>query len=138
MTLVEMLAVVVIVTLIATTVSVSLAAADSSAQFLKALSTVRGTNYRARIHARTAGEVVVMTVNAGRLRCSMAGEVIMDHQLPPDLNVEMVTDAGGNGITIDRQGRSDDYQVIIGSGNRQRQWQVCGLTGLVVETETNR
>ena len=138
MTLIEALTVIAIVTLIAATVSAGLAAADSSAQILKTFSAIRDTDYRARIHARTSGEAVVISVSDRQLQCSMGRAVIMDYTLPADLDVEIVTEACGNGVTIDRQGRSDDYQIVIGSGTHQRRWQVCGLSGFTYEKEPNR
>lgn len=136
LTLIELLAVIVILSLVAGTAIVSLAAAGDSARLHSAVAQWRDLDSRARMLGRSVGPTA-MTVDKERnevsLRAISSNELLAMLALPQDVTGEIGGSSPVDAIEFDRFGRSADYYVELRSSDRAVQWQVCGLTGYVVE-----
>lgn len=132
LTLIEVLAVIVIASFLTATVTVGLASADRGAQMIKAMATIQDMDLRGRLQARTSGGWVKMNFDRDQDRLALtmpdgAPIAVSD----PVLDVRMVLEPAT--IIFDRQGRSDDYQVVIQTDAAARKLNVCGMTGLAQE-----
>ena len=135
-TLIELLAVIVIITLTAGTVSVGLVSANTSAQLQTAVSQWRDLDARARTLSRTLGPII-MRLEARRslVQLSLLGsdERLAEITLPKNVSARLATDRPTATIIFDRLGRSPDYDVRLTLENRVIAWHVCGLTGYIME-----
>ena len=138
LTLIEVLAVIVIVSLVAGVATMGLASTTDSARLRAAAAQWRDLDGRARLFGRTLGPVV-MSLNADRnevrLHVSESGELLTKVVLPTDVTGRIVTPSSTHGIAFDRLGHSLDYELELNGGNRIVGWQVYGLTGLVKEQQ---
>lgn len=140
-TLVEMLAVVVLLGLIASVAIVSLVRADDAAAIQSARRGIANLDAQARLGAQTQGSAIVIhTLDDGaRLvansSSSSEGGWSASFNLPRKTAIQFFEGQGTEnrsleGLYIDRAGRSADVtiEIISGSGQAQR-WFLCGLTG---------
>ncbi len=136
-TLLELLAVIVIMSLVAGLATTGLAAAGDQARLRAAAADWRTLDAHARLLGRS-GEPVVMVVDedAGEIRLDAvkSGGRLAGLALPPGVEVEVTGEPGDGPLTFDRTGRSRDYAVTLGLGGRQLGWEIYGLTGYVVES----
>ena len=136
LTLIELLAVIVILSLVAGTAIVSLAAAGDSARLHSTVAAWRDLDSRARMLGRSVGPTA-MTVDQERnevtLRAMQTKELLAMLALPQGVTGEIGGRPPVDAIEFDRFGRSDDYHVELRTSDRAVEWQVCGLTGYVVE-----
>ncbi len=136
LTLVEVLAVVLILSLAAGLATFSLAASSEAARLHAAISQWRDLDARARLHGRIR-EAVTMSLNdegtAVRLHAIGSPEPLALVELPAGFTGQVRADPDGDSVTFDRRGRSADYQVELIVGNRTMRWQVLGISGLVEE-----
>ncbi len=137
LTLIELLAVIVIMSLVAGLATTGLAAASDQARLRAAAADWRTLDAHARLLARS-GEPVVMIVDEdareGRLQAVKSGERLASLVLPPGVDVDVSGEPDEGPVTFERSGRSRDYAVALLVDGRQVGWQVYGLTGYVVET----
>ncbi len=135
-TLVELLAVIVIVTLTTGIVTVGLASANNSAQLHGAVAQWRTLDARARTLSRALGSVTMgyeeepQWLQLSRVE---SDELLANIQLPKKVYADLVTGHPTNTIVFDRLGRSLDYDVTLALENRVVAWHVCGLTGYITE-----
>jgi prepilin-type N-terminal cleavage/methylation domain-containing protein len=136
-TLFEMLAVIVIMSLVAAALTVSLAAADDQAASLNAMSQCRDLDARARQAALTQGEPAVIRLvdEQGALILEVGAARLAHAEMPPGVKVHLQRDRAVGEIVFDRAGRSPDYRVTLQQDDRLRVrgWRVCGLTGFIIE-----
>ena len=131
-TLLEVLAVVILFSLVASVLTVHLAAASESATFRAAASRLRDMDARARLFARTSGPLVLSLQDQGRsllLSQVDTGASLLRVDLGEGAAVEIETDPPRRWILFDRSGRSVDYELALASGEREARWQVAGTTG---------
>lgn len=136
LTLVEMLAVIVIVSLVAGVAAVGLAASSETAQLQAIGAEWRDLDGRARLFARSLGPVVMTMHGEGtvvRLDVRETGELLSEIALPAVVSGRIDTDMSDDSIVFDRLGRSVDYEVTLQGAERVIRWRVCGLTGLIVK-----
>ena len=135
-TLIEVLAVIVILSIVAGVATVGLASATDSARLAGAISQWRDLDARARLFSRTTGPVV-MNLNRDhtmvRLFVVESGELLSQVVLPPEVTGHFRTDQPTDAIVIDRTGGSPDYEVQVKTVDSIVRWYVYGLTGLVKE-----
>ncbi len=136
-TLIELLAVIVIVSLVAGIATVGLASASQSAQLHAAAADWRDLDGRARLFGRSLGPVV-MSLNLERtavmLNVTDSKELLSEVTLPEGTSGQLQTRTPNKTISFDRLGRSVDYEVQLQVGERVIRWRVYGLTGLIGET----
>ena len=135
-TLIELLAVIVIITLTAGTVSVGLVSANTSAQLQTAVSQWRDLDARARTLSRALGPVTMRyQVQRTLVQLSIleSGELLAEITLPRNVSARVVTEGPTDTVIFDRLGRSLDYNVTLTLDNSIIAWHVCGLTGYITE-----
>ncbi len=133
-TLLELLAVVVLLTLTFSIAGVRLAATSTRAKLHTAASRLRDLDAHTRLLARS-GEPASLQLDAGQRRVSvhaiLSTELLATVALPAEVSVEVRTSSGEEAITFDRLGRSKDYRVAMQAGETVLRWQVYGLTGYI-------
>ncbi len=138
LTLIEVLAVIVIVSLVAGVATMGLASSTHSARVRAAAAQWRDLDARARLFGRTLGPVV-MTLNADRtdVRIHVRGsdELLTEVALPVGVTGRILAEPEPDAIVFDRLGHSVDYDVQLSAGDRIVAWHVYGLTGLIKEGE---
>ena len=131
-TLIEVLAVIVILSIVAGVATVGLVSATDSARLAGAISQWRDLDARARLFSRTTGPVV-MDLNRDhtivRLVVVESGERLSRIELPPDVTGHFRTDRPTDAIVFDRTGGSVDYEVQMHTDDGVVRWHVYGLTG---------
>lgn len=130
LTLIELLAVIVVASLVAGVATVGLAASGESARLHGAAAQWRDLDARARLLGRSLGPVRI-SVDRGvvRLHVIETNELISSVALPGGISLDT------SPIEFDRLGRSIDYRVDLHGANRAIRWRICGLTGYVIEAE---
>ena len=128
-TLIEVLAVVAILGLVAVAVSPSLARALVTDPVARAARLVRDADRAARQQAAGGGAVLV--IRDGRLLTTVANEVISTLTLPNTVSVAWSTDSGApvESLSLDRGGRSIDVFIDIRSPTLTKRFHILGLTG---------
>ena len=128
-TLIEVLAVVAILGLVAVAVSPSLARAVVTDPVARAARLVRDADRAARQQAAGCG--AVMSMRDGRLLTTVANEVISTLTLPNTVSVAWSTDSGTpvESLSLDRGGRSIDVFIDIRSPTLTKRFRILGLTG---------
>ena len=132
-TLIEMLAVIVIASMIVAVGGVSVNAAHEHSAFACTLAGLEQLDALARLHARSDGEVAAITLNRERRQVQLvvvsSGEQLAQIDVP--LTIELVLEAprGSNRIVFDSRGLSDDYAVVVRSDASCKRVSVAGLTG---------
>jgi prepilin-type N-terminal cleavage/methylation domain-containing protein len=140
-TLIEMLAVIVIIAMVATAVTVSLAAADDQAAFLNGAAQCRDLDAKARQCAQTQGSAALIRVgdDHNTIALEVGQERLAVAKMPSSMSVHLERDRPVTMISFDRAGRSPDYKITICRDDRSRSrgWKVCGLTGFLIEEPTS-
>ena len=138
LTLIEVLAVIVIVSLVAGVATMGLASTTHDARLRAAAAHWRDLDAKARLFGRTLGPVV-MTLNADRtaVRVHVNGsdELLTKVVLPVGVTGRITAEPGTDAILFDRLGHTVDYEVRLAEADRTVAWQVHGLTGLIQEPE---
>ncbi len=135
-TLIELLAVIAIASLAAAVATVGLASSSDQAHMQAAAARWRDLDAKARAFARCVGPVVMDLDAEGavvRVRSAKDRELLSELALPAGTAGRIVVE-GSERALFDRQGRSADYQVEFGARDNAVRWQVCGLTGWIMET----
>ena len=135
-TLIELLAVIVIITLTAGTVTVGLVSANTSAQLQAAVSQWRDLDARARTLSRALGPITMrLEAHHGLVQLSLldSDERLAKITLPWNVSARLAIDRPTDTIVFDRLGRSPDYDVRLTLEDRVIAWHVCGLTGYIME-----
>ena len=135
-TLIELLAVIVIVTLTTGIVTVGLVSANTGAQLQATVSQWRDLDARARTLGRALGPVTMRyQVQRPLVQLSLldSGERLAEITLPRKVSARLATDRPTDTIVFDRLGRTLDYDVTLTLENRITAWHVCGLTGYITE-----
>ena len=137
-TLIEVLAVIVIVSMVAGLATFGLAAASDSARLRAAAAQWRDLDARARLFSRSLGPVVMSfedPSNAVTLYSVESNERLTAVVLPDGVWGRLRVDPPTESIVFDRLGRSVDYDVEVRTAQRLIQWRVFGLTGLITESK---
>lgn len=139
-TLIETLAVIVVLSLIAGTAIVQLSAVNDGMLIESIASQIRDLDAKARLLSRT-GEACQLSFNADShsliLHGSSSAEAIASVHWPQHLRVEMQTDTDvATVIEFDRFGRSIDYTILLATDASVRTWRVAGLAGYFTAQET--
>ena len=137
-TLIELLAVIVIVSLVAGVATMGLAATSDAARLHAAAAQWRDLDAKARLFSRSLGPVEISLGDDGeeiQLHRLQSEELLSKLSLPPGMTGRIHAPGAPPSIVVDRLGRSIDYEVELRSQERVVAWQVCGLTGLITEAE---
>lgn len=137
LTLIETLAVVVLLGITAATTLTHLSGATDSARLREAGAIVRDADARARLLAQSEGPLF-LELDADRGAVSVrdpGGRVLLARELPARVRVEAVDENSQpiEQIVIDARGRSGDYTIVATLGDRRDAWRVAGLTGWIEE-----
>ena len=134
-TLVEMLAVIALVSLAFGLLATGFSASTDRARLDASASQILDLDRRARILAQRSARVALRfdASIARSVVLEVGGEGVGRVSLQADASVEARTDDDTlDVVRFDRLGRSVDYSVLIGSAGGQRRFDVSGLTGWVV------
>ena len=137
-TLIEVLAVVTVLSLVAAVSVSSLGNASESMQFQRVGARLRDLDVRGRLYARRHEAVRLVVTEDGSgvaVRPLDSDDTILEFEWPPSLSVTLATTPPDEDLVIDRRGCSPDYQVSMTDGARTRAWTVLGMTGSIVEME---
>jgi type II secretory pathway pseudopilin PulG len=138
MTLIETLAVIVIISLVAGATIVNLSAASARAELRCTMATIRDMDARARLMGRS-GNSVVLTPTEQRdgllLVTERENELLSTVPMPSGVRVRLQIDGGEAAVQFDAVGRSVDYELLLEQQDSVRILRVCGLTGLIREAE---
>ena len=136
-TLIELLAVIVIISLIAGITMANLAATDDDATLRAAVAAVRDLDQRARIFSQTGEHVTLApsrTRDALLLKTSRDSETVAAAQMPRGITVHLdLPRTRRETVRFDSFGRSGDYRVVLRRGMDTLVWRVHGLTGVLAE-----
>ncbi len=148
LTLIELLAVVVIISLVASVGLVSLAAGGESDRLRASASAWRDLDAHARLLAQSQG-ALIMELNEDRTSVMLRAVTNGDQDprsektihFPDGVTGELVESNSGDawgGIWFDRLGRSSSYEAILNGPADPITWRVNGLTGLIVTKTSDR
>lgn len=128
-TLIEVLAVVALLGLVAVLVAPSLTRAVMTDPVARGARLARDADRAARQHA--VGQGAVLSLRDGRLVTTVAKEPIASTPMPDGTTVRWraVDDTPLEAVAFDRGGRSVDLLVEISSPTQQRRYRILGLTG---------
>jgi len=133
-TLIEVLAVIVLLALVAGALTVRLGAVSEASAFRATRASLRDLDARARLFARSTGAVVMRVEDEGRrvvLRRGSGAELAAV-ECPQGVTVAFVTQppaAPATAVTFDRLDRAPDYGLELARAGRSDRWWVCGETG---------
>ncbi len=136
-TLIELLAVIAIASLVAAATTVGLASSSDQARMQAAAAQWRNLDAKARAFARCTGPVIMELDAEGavvRVRSVQDRELLSELALPAGSAGKMDVNGSPGTVLFDRMGRSADYELELGARDKTMRWQVCGLTGWIMET----
>lgn len=138
MTLIETLTVIALLTIVASTMLIHTASVQDDAKARAAAESVRNLDRQARLWSRVCGRVAVKIDDANGprivLRSLADGQVLLERDLPPGLNLEFRTGQPTASIVFDATGRSPDYSIRVVGGERIIELHVSGSTGLITSS----
>ncbi|HKX45642.1 MAG TPA: prepilin-type N-terminal cleavage/methylation domain-containing protein [Planctomycetota bacterium] len=131
-TLVELLLVVALLGIVASTVAVGVTSGDAGARLADARAAVREIDAVARVAAPRDGQLV-LSVEEGRfvLRSMPGAEILAERTLPGGMQVALATDDGGQSVVYDAQGQSPNFSARISGERSEVTLKIHGLTGWV-------
>ena len=135
-TLIELLAVIVIVSLVAGLATVGLASTSKNARLHATAAEWRDLDTRARLFGRSLGPVMMSLDNDRHqiaLRVIESNELLSTLDLPGRVTARLHTQPPTESIVFDRLGRSVDYESELHTAQRTIRWRICGLSGLITE-----
>ncbi len=138
-TVLELLAVVSLLSLAMALGATRLGVATDQAHLSRALADLLEMDARARLLGRSGGAVCLsLGSDPARLVlvCARAGDILQATALPRDVLVRLTDPLSREAldkIRFDRAGRSCDYWVEVRLGDAQERRTVAGLTGLVAK-----
>ena len=136
-TLLEMLAVVALLGLIATTVSMRLVATDQRTRERTALAMILDLDARARLLAQRGQMVELRLDEDHRVVVTLAsGECVFARALPIGVEARLLVGSEpGHVVPFDLRGRSPDYRVRVGNAEGGAEVSISGLTGASAREE---
>ena len=137
-TLIEMLAVIALISLAAAALIPNLVAAGRSADMLRVIARVREIDSRARTYARTSGHVILVWIDSENRSILMVesdtGMTLGEVEIEPNISLSIEVDGHGAKIVFDRLGHSADYRVELRGNGSAARLSVAGLTGFFQST----
>ncbi|MEW6747692.1 MAG: type II secretion system protein [Planctomycetota bacterium] len=142
-TLLEMLAVIALLSLVAGFLAPGLVAGHEAASFAATCHLVQELDARARFFARTGGPVLLGVRDEGHLLVlvrAKSGEILSQRRLPKELSVRLTPEGEKQ---YDRAGCCADYVVHVRGQGREASFEearlkVAGETGWVQERKDRR
>ena len=134
LTLIELLAVIVIASLVLGVAGWSVSATSDRTVLARTIAGLQDIDARARLHARSSGEPVVMHINgdARVLRLTtVGGEKLSDVSVPSSIEMVIEKDSTEPSIAFDARGRSCDYVAVLRTQHEVVRLRVHGLSGEV-------
>lgn len=141
LTLIELLAVVVILAMVAGVAVVNAGSMNASAELRAIARQWQELDARARLHARSDGPVqmhIDSDNRAIRLVSAATNEQLafIDLPLGTTVRIQIAAAEPASHVTIDRTGRSGDYTASVERNGGKITWTIYGLTGWVKQLET--
>jgi len=145
MTLIETLAMIVILSMVTGALGLRIVGSNRSAQAREAMARWRDLDAQARIAAQIEGAVRLELDTDGRgavLKAIHGGDVLSSLRWPEGFQGSLATSEDENlsSIAFDSRGRGDDYFMILRDLEHPRDSsvltvRVCGLTGWIVQED---
>ena len=137
LTLVELMAVMLLIGTAAGVTLTNLGAITEAAQLRQTLGAVRDLDARARLHARTGTPIIMLTTQDGDgilIYDTSAGEAVGQLAVPATWRIHL-TDPEGipTAVYVDAAGRSGDYRVLLSRDRVVESLTCCGLTGVFID-----
>lgn len=136
-TLIELLAVLIIASIVVVMGSVSIAATSRQARLVATLASLEQMDARGRMHARCSGCIVLLAVDAPKraVRLTAIGDIaplwLAQLEIPSDISLTIETQGGDGRVRFDRLGATADYAVTVQDAQRACTLRFSGLTGEV-------
>ncbi len=135
LTLIELLAVITLITMVAGVALAGLSSGSEEARLRAATADVVALDAHARRSAERHGAVALERVDPDRLRLTNASGQVANLSLRHGVEVQiLVNEAPVNAIGVDALGRSDDYEIRVTLNGLERRIVVAGLTGWTEES----
>jgi len=137
-TLIEVLAVVVLLGLTAVTLAPSLGPTRELFEARAIREQLRDLDARARLLARTSGPVALAVTHGGHrvlLLETPSGRTVEQVDLGRDRELRLYAPESVSSIPFTSAGCSPDYQVVLREGREKDAWKVSGESGWVIERE---
>lgn len=138
-TLLEVLAVVALLSMVTAALTVHLASVSESARFRAAEARLLDLDARARLLARSATTVLLAVADGGRaltLSEVRTGAPLARVDLDEGASVTLEVEPNQSWVLIDRLGRSVDYELELQSGEQKSRWSIAGGSGWTETVET--
>ncbi len=130
LTLIELLAVITLITMVAGVALAGLSSGSEEARLRAATADVIALDAHARRSAERHGAVTLERVDPDRLRLMNATGQIANLSLRHGIEVQLlVNDSPASAIAVDALGRTDDYEIRVTLHDLERRISVAGLTG---------
>jgi len=141
LTLIELLAIIVILAMVSSVLAIGLGSASSVASIQSFASQWAGMDGRARLMSRTQdldADPIIMVASEGRvalLRHRVDGhdEAVVDEIHSPRGVALRIEGIEHQWIDFDRRGCTPDYKLVLKLHDVKRVWRVHGLTGWIEE-----
>jgi prepilin-type N-terminal cleavage/methylation domain-containing protein len=132
-TLMEVLAVVLLLTLAMGATAAGIAASSDATKLRAATAAALDLDRRARLHSRT-GARVILAAEPGHIgiRQWATGEQLADVPLPTGIAARLTDPTGEHplaSIVFDCTGATPDYRLVLSLDNQTRSLLIAGLTG---------
>lgn len=136
-TLLEMLAVVAILGVVAATLAPSLAGTSKRGTGYAARAALLELDAQARIHSRRQGPVELVAGESNvTLKDLRTGREVKTLELEPGVHVNIEIEADSPRLVFDSRGCSPDYRIHLKFGGLDEEsWRVLGLTGWAVKED---
>ncbi len=138
-TLIEMLAVVVIASLVIALGGLNISATSERTAFTRMVAALQQMDARARLHARSSGGIMVIRVEMeSRLvrLVTRQRELLAELVIPSMIEMTVETADAKPRIVFDARGVSDDYALTLRADGHTVRLNVHGLTGEIATMES--
>ncbi len=136
LTLIELLAVITLITMVAGIALAGLSSGSDNARLRAMAAELGGFDAHARRVAERHGAVAIERVDSRRFRLvgcdGTVASLLLRHGAEATL---MVDNAPATRITVDAIGRSPDYDLLIQLNDLEQRITIAGLTGWIEETD---
>ena len=133
-TLIEVLAVVLLLSMVAGMLTVHVGRVSDSARFRAAGARLVDFDARARLFARSEGPVLLAVGDGGQeltLSQAQTGEPLLRVDLHEGTSVALKVEPRQSWVLIDRLGRNVDYELELTRGERMSRWRIAGASGWI-------
>ncbi len=137
-TLIELMAVIIILSLTAALGAVRLSSVSNQTALKSAIARWRDLDAKARLHARAGTPItIVLTKNESEMTIqnTQTHEILATATWPDFLSFSLQTDSSENSIPLSRTGTSPDYALLFSTNDQTQRFHCFGLTGFITRDQ---